>query len=97
MITKLKAMAIPEISPRPRMTGAPLKNCVMCKQDHKLEDCPEFKRKSCDDRVQIGWGNYVCYNRLTPDHRVRECKRRNIVKTVGESSNHYFIPHFQSE
>ena len=35
----------------PRMTGASNKNCVMCRQDHKLEASPEFKCKSYDDRV----------------------------------------------
>lgn len=76
----------------PRRTGAPSKNCVMCKQDHKLEDCPEFKRKSYDDRVQFAWSNYLCYNCLTPDHRVRECKRRNTCKDCGRKHSSLLHP-----
>jgi len=64
----------------PRMTGASNKNCVIGKQDHKLKVCPEFKRKSYDDCVQFVWSNYLFYNCLTPDHRVRECKRRITCK-----------------
>ncbi|PFX12473.1 hypothetical protein AWC38_SpisGene23567 [Stylophora pistillata] len=35
------------------MSSAPNKTCLLCKQVHRLEDCPEFKRKSYDDRVQF--------------------------------------------
>lgn len=39
------------------MSSSPNKTCVLCKQVHRLEDFPEFKRKSYDDRVQFAWSN----------------------------------------
>ena len=74
------------------MSSAPNKTCVLCKQVHRLEDCPEFKRKSYDDRVQFAWSNYLCYNCLTPDHRVRECKRRNACKDCGRKHSSLLHP-----
>ena len=76
----------------PRISSASNKHCLMCKQVHKLEDCPEFKRKYNDDRVQFAWSNYLCYNCLTPDHRVRDCKKRNTCKDCGRKHSSLLHP-----
>lgn len=55
----------------PRMTCAQNKNCVMCKKDHKLEDCPDFKSKSYDDRVQFAWSNYLCLHSCNVEDETR--------------------------
>lgn len=51
-------------------TGTRDKNCFMCRKDHKLDDCPQFKAKSYEDRVQFAWNKFLCYNCLVPDHSI---------------------------
>ena len=42
-----------------RTCGQREENCVMCKGEHELVDCPEFRSKCYDERVHFAWSKYL--------------------------------------
>ncbi|XP_058978855.1 uncharacterized protein LOC131802550 [Musca domestica] len=50
--------------------------CQVCKSNHFIRDCSEFLKKSVNDRIHIVKTSHLCYNCLSSNHGVKDCKSR---------------------
>lgn len=48
--------------------------CFVCRADHRIYDCPIFKRMSVDERWSRVSCLQLCHVCLRPDHETRRCK-----------------------
>lgn len=55
-------------------TGSVTKQCVVCKGDHWIYDCPTFLGKSIQERRDEAFKLHLCSNCLRTGHRARDCK-----------------------
>ena len=58
-------------------TGEIVNVCQLCQKSHGLESCPEYKKKSVEERRKFLFHNKLCYGCYTPisfDHNAQICK-----------------------
>ena len=48
--------------------------CCLCKNNHRLMDCPSFKNKSISERRHFVNESKLCFNCLSKTHIVKDCK-----------------------
>ncbi|XP_061729385.1 uncharacterized protein LOC133534298 [Cydia pomonella] len=48
--------------------------CVVCHGDHRVYDCPTFRKMSVDERWSRASSLKLCHVCLRPDHETRACK-----------------------
>ncbi|XP_059223278.1 uncharacterized protein LOC131997037 [Stomoxys calcitrans] len=65
--------------------------CQLCKSNHSLRECPQFLERSINDRINIVKTSHLCYNCLSSDHGVRECKSRFSCREC--SQRHHSLIH----
>lgn len=51
-------------------------NCPICKTNHFIRDCKNFLEKSVNDRIHLVKISHLCYNCLSSNHGVKECKSK---------------------
>ncbi|XP_059224869.1 uncharacterized protein LOC131997670 [Stomoxys calcitrans] len=51
-------------------------SCQICKATHFIRDCPKFIKKNINDRIHIVKISHLCYNCLSSNHGVKECKSK---------------------
>ncbi|XP_062565473.1 uncharacterized protein LOC134227812 [Armigeres subalbatus] len=66
--------------------------CSVCKNDHELWKCEEFKRKSVSVKYDILRKSGSCYNCLQRGHRTNECPSTSCCKKCGKR-HHSFLHH----
>ena len=57
----------------------------LCKDSHLLDQCPEFLKKSVEDRVQYVFQNRLCYSCLQTNHSTKFCQKRSICYVCKHS------------
>jgi hypothetical protein len=62
--------------------------CVLCKNDHKLLYCSEFKAMKPVDRLQLVKKHALCENCLLDNHVTESCKRPNGCGIAGCNQKH---------
>ena len=53
--------------------------CQLCQKSHNLDSCPEYKRKSAEERSKFIFQKklcYGCYTHISSEHNARICKQR---------------------
>ena len=60
-------------------------SCFLCKDSHLLDQCPEFLKKSVEDRVQYVFQNRLCYSCLQTNHSTKFCQKRSICSVCRHS------------
>ena len=61
-------------------------SCILCKHQHDLDDCKEFKSKTVEERsnfLGIKKRCFGCNGPMTMDHNARSCTRRRKCGTCG--------------
>ena len=48
-------------------------NCWLCKQKHRLMDCPQFKDKSVEERIDFATKVKLCKNCFLKGHTTKDC------------------------
>ena len=74
----------------------PTSKCKMCRQDHRLWECPQFKELSTSDRwVKVKeW--HACFRCLGFQHRSEDCKYRGTCGIDYCSARHNQLLHEKS-
>ena len=70
--------------------------CWICTENHKVSDCKGFTEKPIESRRKIVAEKGLCYNCLSSNHKIKECKSK---KTCAESScgkRHHTLLHLPS-
>ena len=65
---------MPRMFPERGGNSRPPDPCVVCKSDHMLYRCEQFKAMSVENRCQVVEVNRLCGNCLLPRHYVRRCR-----------------------
>ena len=61
-------------------------SCPCCKKDHHLDDCPEFEKKSFQEKKTFFFQKYLCMGcGQSSAHRVKDCPRKRQCKKCNES------------
>lgn len=47
--------------------------CIICRENHKIYECPSFLSKSIEDRLSVVAKHKLCSNCLRRDHHVSKC------------------------
>lgn len=67
------------------------KKCTFCSDFHSIAACPEFLKKSFDERLQIATEKHWCFNCLNPSHQLKDCK--SIFSCRICKRNHHTLLH----
>ena len=60
-------------------------SCILCKDSHLLDLCPEFLKKSVEDRFSYVFQNRVCYSCLKSNHSAKFCKKHSVCTVCKHS------------
>ncbi|XP_071498147.1 uncharacterized protein [Diadema antillarum] len=61
-------------------------SCPCCKQDHHLDDCPSFQKKSYHAKKAFFFQKYLCMGcGESSSHLVKECTKKRKCKKCGEA------------
>ena len=58
--------------------------CYLCHNDHDLDKCQEYMKKSVEERSKFLFQKnlcYACYMPISTDHNSRGCKQRRMYDT----------------
>ena len=61
--------------------------CQFCHKSHDLDSCPEYKKKSVEERSKFLFQKKLCYGCYTPissEHNTRICKQRPVCDICSE-------------
>ncbi|XP_015747596.1 PREDICTED: uncharacterized protein LOC107327368 [Acropora digitifera] len=67
--------------------------CPLCKSNHWLARCREFRGKSLEDRLRIVKDKGLCNNCLTIGHFARRCPKDSFCKVEGCRAKHSTFLH----
>ncbi|XP_022102055.1 uncharacterized protein LOC110985381 [Acanthaster planci] len=62
--------------------------CVMCKGNHTLFGCSEFKGKTPQERFNFAKAERLCYNCLRPGHVSSACSLHRVCSVAGCGKRH---------
>ncbi|XP_077968809.1 uncharacterized protein LOC120340131 [Styela clava] len=81
----------------PKLSNAtlrkPLRECVVCKSDHQLWRCEEFKKRKTKEMFEVVSRNKLCFNCLLPDHFASQCKSNYHCRAPGCNRKHHTLLH----
>ena len=63
----------------------------LCKNNHRLMDCPSFKNKSIFERRHSVKENKLCFNCLSKTHIVKDCKSSFICREQNCDKEHHTL------
>ena len=61
--------------------------CYLCQNNHDLDECQEYMKKSLEERSKFLFQKklfYGCYMPISTDHNSWSCKQRRVCDTCGE-------------
>ncbi|XP_047041982.1 uncharacterized protein LOC124646011 [Helicoverpa zea] len=67
-------------------------SCIICDQRHRIYDCPTFKAKSIDERMNDVLKYKLCTNCLRQGHSVNDCRLRSCQEP-GCTEKHNSLLH----
>ena len=65
--------------------------CWLCKNNHRLMDCPSFKDRSISERRQFVKDNKLCFNCLCKTHFVKDCESSFICREKNCDKKHTLL------
>jgi hypothetical protein len=54
--------------------------CVMCENNHLIEDCPDFRTLTIDARWEYVTTKKLCFSCLSPRHQMSQCRNKKKCK-----------------
>ncbi|XP_075167990.1 uncharacterized protein LOC142241581 [Haematobia irritans] len=69
------------------------KPCVLCKEEHKLNDCPKFKNLQINERWNEIKKHHLCFSCLNGGHGTRNCRRKKPCNEDGCQRCHHPLLH----
>ena len=67
--------------------------CWLCRNNHILKDCRIFISKSVSDRKQFTKEHKLCWNCLSKEDTVKECKSKFSCSKDSYNKRHYTLTH----
>ena len=64
-----------------------ISKCLLCKENHPLFKCSQFKALSVEGRKEVVTRNHVCFNCFTPGHRPFNCSSKLKCSKCGRKHN----------
>ena len=61
--------------------------CQLCHKRHDLDSCPEYKKKSVEERSKFLFQKklyYGCYTPISSEHNAQICKQRRVCEICSE-------------
>ena len=63
--------------------------CWVCNAEPKLWDCPQYKQKTINDRLQFMRQNHLCDNCAKKGHVANYCFSKSLCKVTGCKQKHH--------
>ena len=76
----------------PRETRRP-SSCLICKNEHRLQDCPEYKAKTREERLVVARTERLCWACLRKGHFMRVCRSAKRCGLNGCQATHHRLLH----
>ena len=67
--------------------------CFLCSSDHDLQQCPEMKRKSPEERLKVVYEKKLCFSCLGAGHAIRDCEAKTKCQIEGCGQRHATLLH----
>ena len=67
--------------------------CWFCRDSHKISDCTVLKATPVDDRREFVKKNKLCFNCLSSDHMISQCRSKHSCKVSGCNKRHPTLLH----
>ena len=67
--------------------------CWFCRDSHKISDCTVLKATPVDDRREFVKKNKLCFNCLSSDHMISQCRSKQSCKVSGCNKRHHTLLH----
>jgi len=64
------------------------KPCWLCREDHSIFTCTDFKKKSVEDRRKFAAEKRLCFNCLNRGHTAEECRIARVCDIDGCGKKH---------
>ena len=74
-------------------TGSVKVECLLCKNDHYLNQCPEFLQLSLKSRYDLVSQKSLCRNCLHPGHIASKCKCKSMCRQCAGKHNNVLHDH----
>ena len=88
---RLNANSSQSQSGRPHIDDKKLR-CWFCRDSHKISDCTVLKATPVDNRRELAKKN-KCFNCLSSDHMIRQCRSKHSCKVSGCNKRHHTLLH----
>ena len=88
----LNANSCQSQSGRPHIVDKKLR-CWRCRDSHKISDCNVLKATPVDDRRELVKKNKLCFNCLSSDHMISQCRSKHSCKVSGCNKRHHTLLH----
>ena len=72
-------------------------SCWLCKQKHHLMDCPQFKDKSVEDRIDFARKEKLCKNCFSKGHTTKDCICKLKCRANSSGKKHHTLLHRQDQ
>lgn len=72
-------------------------SCVICREDHRLFWCPQFKSMKPTERLQLVKDNRLCENCLLSNHIVSDCRKASVCSVPGCGKKHTKFIHIDQD
>jgi len=66
--------------------------CIVCKEAHRLSNCPDYLKFSPERRVEVLKKAKLCLNCMRPGHFIKSCKGGSCKRCAGK---HNTLIHFE--
>ena len=68
-------------------------SCLICKNEHRLQDCPEYKAKTREERLVVVRTERLCWACLRKGHFMRVCRSAKRCGLNGCQAAHHRLLH----
>jgi hypothetical protein len=69
------------------------KPCPLCSATHHITKCKDYLSKSAEGRYELIKSMSLCFNCLSHNHRIADCKSTGTCKVTGCSARHHTSLH----
>ena len=73
------------------------KQCIVCKQSHRLWSCSEFKDQDVSKRWELAKKYRLCFKCMNGNHMAKDCRSSRICGLDGCTETHNRLLHKQKE
>jgi hypothetical protein len=72
-----------------------VRQCIICREDHKVLYCPRFRSMKVHERWELVKTHKLCENCLMSNHNVSDCRKPHICTVPGCGLKHTNFLHVQ--